>query len=126
MLFRYKITSCIYDSFDKLNHGYAVRYGVNIQYCKSNAKMFKWRKFDEKRLCCILEYLGHEERLTYSLESFKCVIEQYKDMDEMMLRYIKQEMQRRDIKDEKIKLENEMDNLILTHGWSTIEIKENE
>ena len=126
MLFRYKITECVYDSFDRLHHGYAVRYGVKIQYLKPNAKIFKWRTFKDERLCCILDSLGHAEKGMYFLENFKQVLKQHKDMNEIMFKYIKQEMQNRNITDEKIKLENEMDNLILTNGWNTIEIKENE
>lgn len=126
MLFRYKITTCGYDSFDKYQHGFAIRYYVQIQYLKSGAKLFKWRKFDDTRFCCMLENLGHQEECLYTLEAFKHVIEQYKGVDEIVLKYIKQEVQKRNFKNEKNKLEKEMDNLILTNGWNTIEIKENE
>ena len=85
MLFRYKITTCGYDSFDKYDHGFAVRYYVEIQYLKSDAKLFKWRKFDDTKLCCMLESLGHQEELLYTLEAFKHVIEQYKGVDEIDL-----------------------------------------
>ena len=126
MLFRYKITMCDYDFFDKCEHGYAVRYNVNIQYLKPGAKLFKWRKFEDVRLCCILGQLGHEEERMYTLEAFKNTIEQYKDINEIMFKYIKQETQKRNDKKEMNKLENEIDKLVLTNGWNTIEIKENE
>lgn len=126
MLFRYKITSRCYDSLDRFNHGYAVRYSVEIQYLKPNVKMFKWRKFEDTKLCCILNRLGFEEDDMYTFEAFKRAIEQHKDVDEIMFKYIKQEVQKRNFKNENNKLEKEMDKLILTSGWNAIEIEENE
>ena len=126
MVFRYKITKCGYDSFDRFDHGYAIRYYVEIQYLKPNAKIFKWQKFEDTKLCCILDQLGFEEDEMYTLEAFKRAIEQHKDVDEIMFKYIKQEVKKRNANKEKNKLENEMDNVILTSGWNTIEIKENE
>ena len=70
MLFRYKITMCNGDSFDRIFHGYARRYNVEIQCFKPNSKLLKWRLFESERLCCILRYLGHEEEVMYDVQNF--------------------------------------------------------
>ena len=126
MLFRYKITSCGYDSFDRFNHGYAIRYYVEIQYFKSSAKIFKWRKFEDTKLCCVLNQLGFNEDDMYSFEAFKRAVDQHKGIDEIMFKYINQEVQKRNAKKKTNELENEMDKVVLTNGWHAIEIKENE
>lgn len=126
MLFRYKITMCNYDSFDKVCHGYAVRYNVEIQYFNQKAKALKWRLFADKRLCCILNELGHDENWVLSVTDFEDVLKQYKDIEEIMVKYIKKEIVAKDMEDQKNKHANEIDNLVVTNGWNTIEIKENE
>jgi hypothetical protein len=126
MLFRYKITRCGYDSFDKYSHGYAIRYYIEIQYLKTNAKLFKWRKFDSRRMCCMFESLGYNEQLVYSVEDFKHILEECNGIDGMILKYIQKEIKKRKENDEKYKLENTTDEFVLTNGWHTIEVKENE
>lgn len=126
MLFRYKITMCGYDAFAKVYHGYAIRYYVEIQYFNQDAKIFKWKKFADQRLCCILDALGHDEEEMYLMQDFEDVLKQYKDIDEIMSKYIQKEIKDRDMESKHNQHEDEIDNFVVTNGWNTIEIKENE
>lgn len=126
MLFRYKIRTCVYDSIDRTLHGVGVGYIVTIQYYKPNAKLFKWRHFNTRKLCCILNDIGHAEIHTATYSGLFNILKKYNDIGEIMFEYIKSILAQHKYEQYQNDLSGEIDNLVLTDGWKTIEIKENE
>ena len=62
----------------------------------------------------------------YSVQDFEDVLKQYKDIDEIVTKYIQKEIEVKDMENKQNKHADEIDNLVVTNGWNTIEIKENE
>ena len=126
MLFRYKIETCAYETLDCVFHGPGVGYRVTIQYYKPDAKLFKWRHFKSTKLNCVLNRLGHDDDSMINYIGLSDVLHTYNNIGEIMLKYIKKIMEDNNHEKMHKMIENQTDNLVLTTGWNTIEIKENE
>lgn len=128
MLFRYKITKSnewIHSSLSR------VHYNVTIQYYDLDA-LFSWKNFDTTTLKDIAQKYSRFEFLPYTdgINEVYTFISNYSNMDEIMEKYItdiKKEKLSKEKCDQESKIkENEIDKLVLTNSWNTIEIKENE
>lgn len=126
MLFRYKITK----SYEFIGGTYLVRYYTKIQKYNPNNIIFKWGTCKDTTLKSIVELL-RDDCCFYgfynALQEITETISKYDGVDKMLYAYIKRFIIR-DMKekDEMRTIEETLDNIVLTNGWSTIEIKENE
>lgn len=127
MVFRYKIEkSCEYICNDiKLIH-----YDVTIQKYNENNIFFKWETCKDTTLKAITELLENEYCfVSYynALQEITDTIAKYGSVDKMICEYIRKIIMR-DIKSKNNmnSVEETLDNIVLTNGWNTIEIKENE
>ena len=126
MLFRYKIETCAYDTLDCVFHGPGVGYRVVVQYYKPDAKLFKWKHFKSTKLNFVLNRLGHDDDSIINSIGLSNVLHEYNNTGEIMFKYIKQIIADNDAKKLQEMIDDQIDNLVLTTGWNTIEIKENE
>ena len=126
MLFRYKIEECVAESIDRGFHGPAVGYRVTIQYYNPSAKLFKWRYFKTTKLYNVLTKLKHPTYKIETIDGLFDTLQQYNNIGEIMFKYIKKIMEDNDYKQYQKDVEDKVGNLVITNGWNTIEIKENE
>jgi hypothetical protein len=92
--------------------------------------LFKWETCSRTTLKSIAEVLVHEycfSGFESGLQEIAKTIDKYGNVNKMVCEYIKKVVIR-DMKLEKDihNIEKSIDNLVLTDGWNTIEIKENE
>lgn len=126
MLFRYKIETCAYETLDHAFHGPGVGYRVTIQHYKSDAKLFKWRHFKSSSLNCVLNRLGHDDDSMINSIGLANTLHNYNNIGEIMFKYIKKIIAENDAKKLQKMTDDQIDNFVLTAGWNTIEVKENE
>ena len=127
MLFRYKIeksSECIYSEV-KLIH-----YDVTIQKHNGNNIFFKWETCKNTTLKVITESLFHDYCFSCydnAIQEITDTIYKYGGVDQMVCEYIRKFIIR-DIrsKDDAVSAESSLDKLVLTDGWHTFEVKENE
>jgi hypothetical protein len=126
MLFRYKITK----SCEFIGEIYLVHYCTKIQKYNPNNNVFKWETCENTTLKVIVELLSSDYCFTVfdnALQEIAETISKYDGVDKMLYAYIKRFIIRAmKEKDEMYNTEETLDNIVLTNGWSTIEIKENE
>lgn len=126
MLFRYKITK----SHDWIGSIYRVRYNTQIQKYNANGILFKWKTCKDTSLKSIVELLSSEycfSGFDNALQEIADTISKYGSIDEMIYEYIKRfviiDMQ---LENKLNNIEYELDDIVLTNNWKTIEIKEND
>ena len=124
MVFRYKITRCVYERLDHILHGPGVGYRVVIQYYKPNANIFKWRHFKSNRLCYVMNKIG-QYTIDNSEDLFRS-LNKYESIGEIMSKYIKKILEDKDYAELVNQIEDNIDKFVLSKNWNTIEIKENE
>jgi hypothetical protein len=125
MIFRYKIWSH-QDSFSKY-----VEYNIIIQ--KHTSSIFHWETVAEVELRSALNRIGElpfQEFNYFSDVPIALVydeLKKYKSMDEIIMKYITKIILKRIQKQNDEERYNDMiSKFVLTKGWKTIEIKENE
>jgi hypothetical protein len=127
MLFRYKIDKCNDHICDGVN---LIHYNVKIQRYNENNIWFKWTTCTDTTLKCIVELLSQEycfSPFENALQEIAETIAKYGNVDKTINEYICKIV----IRDMKSKnnmnsVEQALDKTVLTNGWNTIEIKENE
>ena len=126
MLFRYKITKRYDYTFTSLTR---TVYDVKIQRYNHSAHVCKWKTCANTTLNEIHALLkpGVHFEFDDNLSNIIAAIQEYDGVDKLITRYIylkiiDQEVQR----NKKNDIEQALDSLVLTKGWNTIEVKENE
>lgn len=126
MLFRYKITK----SYSWIGDVCLVHYNIKIQEYHKNAIIFKWETCLESTLKSITEELNYNycfNEFENALQEIFKTISKYGCIDKMIGECIRRFIiRKRQIQDEMTNIEQSLDNIVLTNGWNTIEIKENE
>lgn len=127
MLFRYKIEKSSEHICDGVN---LIHYNVTIQRYNDNNIFFKWEMCKNTTLKVITESLVHDYCFTCyynAIQEITDTIYKYGGVDQMVCEYIRKIIIR-DIrsKDDAVSAESSLDRLVLTDGWHTFEIKENE
>ena len=125
MLFRYKIDK----SYDYICEGVKlIHYNVTIQKYNGNNIFFKWETCKDTTLKVIAESLVHDYYLSCwdnAIQEITDTISKYGGVDQMVCEYIRKiiikDMR---LKDDVVNAENSLDNIALTNGWHTFEIKE--
>lgn len=127
MLFRYKITKR-YNYF--YNDQRLIHYDTKIQKYSPNNVAFKWKTCTDTTLKSIVEILSKEYCFFHfenALQEITETIAKYGSVDKMIYEYIRKIIIRDMQRDDKlVNIEKTLDNIVLTNGWNTIEIKENE
>lgn len=126
MLFRYKVEKCVGEHMDFVFNGPGVGYRAVIQYYKPNAKLFKWRNFSTNNIYNVLHKLGHITDDIDTNNGLLNALQQYENIEEIMLKYIKKILEDKKYEKRLNNMLNDIDNIVLTKDWNTIEIKEND
>jgi len=126
MLFRYKITK----SREYFGNLALIHYNVEIQKYNKDNMIFKWQTHKETTLKSITEILSQDycfSGFENALVEISDSISKYGGINNMVSEYIRKVIMRdMKIEDKMIDAEKLIDNIVLTNGWNTIEIKENE
>jgi len=118
MLYRYKVEK---------EMGWGQREVTIQKYCP-NTPIIKWHRVEKVPLRLMIKRLHTEEFQLYNWyeinDKMLCeTLQEYKTMEELVMKYIMK------IRKQQIRQDDEMnfiDAFVLTNGWNTIEVKENE
>lgn len=129
MIFRYKVKvsgACLWSNELKT-------YNVKIQEYRYYAKRFHWRTIANTDLVNLLRAINKDAfgKMFFAWEVSALQLcdelQKYNSMDEVVMEYIKNYILTNREKDElDVRCNDVVDKFVLTHGWNTIEIKENE